>query len=104
LRKSSRTGKGWLFSNFLLHRSIFIEYLMAFMYICSAKIFVCCLEILYIYFISVMNFLCVLPWAPTMSTRIVSAFQPWSLMSFIRFTYFLVFSWIFLGSICRYSR
>jgi hypothetical protein len=39
-----------------------------------------------------MNFLCVLPWAPAMNTRIGSKFQPQALMSFIRLTYFIVFS------------
>jgi hypothetical protein len=34
---------------------------MAFMSICSARVLVCCLGMLYIILNSVMNFLCVLP-------------------------------------------
>jgi hypothetical protein len=95
--KSGSTSIGWLFSSFLLQRSIFIEYLMAFMFICSAKVLVCCLGILYILLISFMNFLCVLPRAPAVSTRIGSTFQPWALMLFKRLPYFTIFSWIFSG-------
>jgi hypothetical protein len=69
-----------------------MEYLMAFVFIFSTRILVCCLGILYILLIYVMNFLCVLPWAPAMNTRIGSKFQPQALMSFIRLTYFIVFS------------
>jgi hypothetical protein len=47
---------------------------MAFMFICPARVLTCCLGILYILLISVMNFLCVLSRAPAVSTRIGSTF------------------------------
>jgi hypothetical protein len=97
LRKSGIAGIGWSFSNFLLQKSIFIKNLMAFMFICSARILVCCLGNLYVLLISIMNFLCVMPRAPIANTRIGSTFQLWALMSFMRLSYFIVFSWIYSG-------
>ena len=73
-----------------------MDYLMAFMFICSASVLVCCLGMLYILFISFMDFLCVLPWAHAVSTNIWSLFQPLALLLFVRFSYFFVFSLFFL--------
>jgi hypothetical protein len=70
---------------------------MACMYIYLARILVFCLKILYILLISIMNFLCVLPQAPAVSIIIGLTFQPLALMSFVRFSYFFVFSCIFFG-------
>jgi hypothetical protein len=64
---------------------------MAFMFICSARVLVCCLEMLYIVLIFVMNFLCVLPQAPTISINIGFTFQPLVLILFMRFSIFFVF-------------
>jgi hypothetical protein len=72
---------------------------MAFIFICSARILICCLGILYILFFSIMNFLCVQPRALTVSIRIGSIFHPWALMSFMRFSYFTIFSWIFSSEV-----
>jgi hypothetical protein len=58
---------------------------MACMYIYLARILVFCLKILYILLISIMNFI------------IGLTFQPLALMSFVRFSYFFVFSCIFFG-------
>jgi hypothetical protein len=68
---------------------------MAFLFICLAKILVCCLGMLYILLSSIMNFLCVLPRAPAMSIRIGSTFQPRALISLMRISYFTIFSWNF---------
>ena len=68
---------------------------MAFMFICLPKILVCCLGMLYILLSFVMNFLCVLPQAPALSIRIGSTFQPRALMSLMRLSYFIIFSWNF---------
>jgi hypothetical protein len=63
--------------------------------ICLARVLICCLGMLYILLISIMNFLCMLPQALAMSISIGSAFQPLALMLFMRFSYFSVFSYIF---------
>jgi hypothetical protein len=76
---------------------MYIKYLMGLMFICSVRVLICCLEMLYFLLISVMNILCVLPQALAVSMRIGSTFQPRALMSFMRFSYFIVFSCFFVG-------
>jgi hypothetical protein len=83
-----------------LYKSIFIAYFMAFVLSCETIDSIMVLGIVY-KFVSVdIVVLCVLPRAPTVSTRSGSTFHPLTLMSSIR--PLLFFHLFCLVNICRY--
>jgi hypothetical protein len=87
-------GIGWLFSSFLLYRSMVIAYFIALMLSCETIDSVRVLGILYKFVSTDRVFLCVLPRAPVVRTSNGSTFHPLALMSSIRPWYFIVFSLI----------
>jgi hypothetical protein len=90
-------GTGWLFFNFLLYKSMFIAYFMAFVLSCETIGSIRVLGIEYKFFSVDIVVLCVLPWVLAVRTRSGSTFHPLALMSSIRPSYFIVFSSILSG-------
>jgi hypothetical protein len=70
---------------------MFIAYFMALMLSCQTSGSIRVLGIVYKFFSPGIVFLCVLPQAPAVSTKSGSNFQPLTLMSSIRPSYFTVF-------------
>jgi hypothetical protein len=76
---------------------MFIAYFMAFVLSCETIGLIRVLDIMYRFFSTNIVVLCVLPRAPTVSTKSGSTFHPLALMSSIRPSYFTVFSFILSG-------
>jgi hypothetical protein len=76
---------------------MFIAYFMAFVLSCETIGSIRVLGIEYKFFSADIVVLCVVPQAPIVSTKSGSTFHPLALMSSIRPSYFIVFSFILFG-------
>ena len=76
---------------------MFIAYFMAIVLSCETIGLIRILGIIYKFFSTDIVVLCILPWAPVVSTRRGSTFHSLALMSSIRPSYFIGFLFIFSG-------